>query len=510
MSTSLPDDVDTVIVGNGPSALILSYILHGHLPFYDVANPHPDPLLHQKLKSNPCLLNTDVDYLTDHFSGSRFSYSTQALPVNVLFDTLIRPYSETDDASLYSCIKWEFHPERAVDHVVVGNTDSAGGQWVDNPVEASWDIETLSYAGMLSLPGYTFSQHYERTMGQPLPSFLRPSRREVASYLAEYPIHAGIDDAIRCGQTLHGISRNHQGFYIASHNISCKHLVLATGVLSQLIPPRPMLQPLVALPKTAIKPSAPLLVIGSGFSAADVIISSPPNQKIIHIYQWAPKTSPSPLKACHQDAYPEYAGVYRRMKLAAISHDRTRPKVPRTHSSAFELSRNWDDIYEGLPNTAVRDVSIKDGVVAEITFQSGDEPPFQRVVSGLAYVVGRRGSLSYLVPELQTEVGGSHFNVDHLTGQTLREKALSSTEVANDVFIIGSLTGDSLVRFAYGGCVYAAGKIFSRHVDQSIGYVSSSRTTSSTTTTSRRSSPGRNYAMNGLDGHQSRPKTVDS
>jgi hypothetical protein len=46
-----------------------------------------------------------------------------------------------------------------------------------------------------------------------------------------------------------------------------------------------------------------------------------------------------------------------------------------------------------------------------------------------------------------------------LSGQTLRDKVLEDIEVAPNVFAIGSLTGDSLIRFAYGSCTYAAGKI---------------------------------------------------
>ncbi len=46
-----------------------------------------------------------------------------------------------------------------------------------------------------------------------------------------------------------------------------------------------------------------------------------------------------------------------------------------------------------------------------------------------------------------------------LSGQTLRGKVLEDIEVAPGVFAIGSLTGDSLIRFAHGSCTYAAGKI---------------------------------------------------
>ena len=386
--------------------------------------------------------------------------------MNVLLDTLIRPHGETDDTIDYTCISWEHRPDLAVDHVAIGDAHCAGGQWVDNPVAASWDIETLSYAGMLSLPGYSFAEHHVRTHGADLPPFQRPSRREVATYLAEYPEQVGIEDSFYYSQKLAGISRTENGFFVESHGISCRHLVLASGIFSHLIPARPLLQPLSTLSKTEKAVStAPLLVIGSGFSAADVILSTPKERKIIHIYKWAPKTSPSPLRGCHQQAYPEYAGIYRRMKSAAISRTRPtsiRPKMRKISSSVFDVSREWKDIYEGYPNTVVIDVNVH-GDTAVVTFQPEDGPSFTREISELAYVVGRRGSLSYLSQTLQTEVCGSPSDAVVISGQTLRQKALISTEVSDNIFIIGSMTGDSLVRFSYGGCVFAAGQIMDRY-----------------------------------------------
>ncbi|KAJ4525476.1 hypothetical protein HRR80_003700 [Exophiala dermatitidis] len=580
MAHGEPREVDTVIeliccrTGNGPSALILSYILHGNIPYYDVSSPHPDHILHDKLVQcthhgrtdwgdhndshnhdhdrDHDLLNLDIDSLTEHFTASRFSYSTQALPVNVLFDTLIRPLGETDDAQKKTCVKWRPDSSRAVSHLVIGNTPQAGGQWVDNPVHASWDIGTLSYAGMISLPGYTFDEHYQRRNGKPTPVYLRPSRRAVADYLAAYPDAAGIGDAVVNGEQVAGIWRQESGgFYIASHNIACRNLILASGIFSHLIPPPPLLEPLLhlrgnicgtELDSAAVQASSDyLLVVGSGFSAADVIISCPSTQKILHVYKWAPSTSPSPLRACHQQAYPEYAGIYRRMKLAAIAAlqgEHKRPRARHTHSD-FDSSRDWAATYEGLPNAEIVDVQIlqkenngaegdhgsvnyrpaaaaASSATAMVTFRIGSAPPFQRRVSDLAYVVGRRGSLDYLAPELLKEVlespppatdawadnddpngSGSigNINGEHnikgnnshivsttnntstttttssnptqtmISGQTLREKANQDLQVAPHVFIIGSLTGDSLIRFAYGGCAYAAGRIIPRNDD---------------------------------------------
>jgi hypothetical protein len=419
--------------------------------------------LHAKLKNSVDLLRLDVDHITEHFCASRFSYSTQALPINVLLDTLIRPNGDTEGEGKKTCVKWEHSPERAVSHIVVGNAPRAGGQWADNPVEASCDIGTLSYGGMLSLPGYSFGDHYERIHGQSLPCYTRPSRRQVADYFSTYPTAVGINDTVRCGETLRGISRTHDGFYIQPHNIYCKHLVLATGIFSELLPPRPLLQPLLSLPKQPLgRDAPPILVVGSGFTAADVIISAPPKQKIIHIFKWAPDTRPSPLRACHQHAYPEYAGVYKRMRLAASAYEtryRIRPRMRRGSSTPFLDSRDWQHVYEGLPNTAIVDVDMHE-TIAVVTLEGDDGVRFQRKIGGLAYVVGRRGSLNCLDSELKNEVmeTDSGFG-DMISGQTLRKKVSQSTEVAPNVFITGSLIGDSLVRFSYGGCAFAAGRI---------------------------------------------------
>lgn len=464
-----PPDVDTVVVGNGPSALILSYMLHGNIPYYDPSRHHPDPILHSKLLKSPRLLDVDVDDLTAHFNASRLSYSTQAHPINVLLDTLQRPLADTEPEQLQSCVQWKQEPGRSVSHVVLGNTPRAGGQWADNPVAASWDVGALSYLEMLSLPGYSFAEHYQTRYGKPPVDFHRPTRREVADYLATYPERVGIRDTIYTSTTVENIVRSPTGFHIHPHGIHCNHLVLASGTFSHLIPPRPLLQPLLNLPPPSTLAAAPpTLVVGSGFTAADIIISAPPTQRIIHIFKWAPDERPSPLRACHPQAYPEYAGVYRRMKLAAIKASGPRvvfSPLKRAKSNPFFESRDWESVYEGFPNTVIRAVDVQeDG--ATVTLQTDDGMTLQRKVAGLEYVVGRRGSLQYLDESLQAEVlghdGYSVGDAASISGSTLRAKVEENLEVAPDVFVIGSLSGDSLVRFAFGGCVYAAREIMSR------------------------------------------------
>jgi hypothetical protein len=476
--------------------MILSYILHGHVPYYSSNPPHPDPLLHAKLKDTPELLTADVDALTEHFAASRLSYSTQALPVNVLFDTLFRPSVDVEELGSITNIEWRHVPEKAVPHLVFGNAPRPGGQWTENLVPASWDIQTLSYASMLSLPGYSFAEHYRRVTGKDLPAYTRPSRQETADYFRAYPEAVGIADVFRDHETLTGISRTENGFLIHSHNIRCRNLVLASGIFSEVIQPRPLLQPLRALKPV---PETPLLVIGSGFSAADVIISAPKDQKIIHVFKWAPESRPSPLRGCHQQAYPEYAGVYRLMKRAAVAAGPATAKRParvkRTMSSPFLESRSWDEVYEGFPNTDIIAVGMEKEL-AVVTFRRADGTILTRPVSSMVYATGRRGSLGYLDHTLRSEVVGyddkNEINPT-ITGQTIRHKAFDNMEVANNVFIIGSLTGDTLIRFAYGGCVQTAGKLISTFTGQE-----KVRSRPATASRPQGSSPG---VMHGIDGH---------
>ncbi|KAF2204884.1 hypothetical protein GQ43DRAFT_386923 [Delitschia confertaspora ATCC 74209] len=459
MAQSFPQCVDTVIIGNGPSALILSYILHGHIPYY--IGGHQDALLNSKLSKNPDLLRLTPD-LYAHFLSS-LRYSTQALPINTLLDTLIRPNADTE-INPKSCIEWRYEPEKAISHVVIGET-GAGGQWAEKSVSPSDDIGTLSYAELLSLPGYSYSEHLEQIGHQGQCDFVRPTRAEAAEYFKVYPQAVGISDAIYTSVTVDNVSRTSDGFLIGSHGISCNHLVLASGIFAKNIPPPPLLTPLASLDCA----SDPLLVIGSGFSAADIIISTPPGRKIIHLFRWAPDIRPSPLHGCHHTAYPEYATIYRQMKIAVNASNKKSlartPLMPRK-SNPFFSSRDWASTYEGLPNAEIESVSLSpDSGSATVIIRLESGTTITRTIGGLKYVVGRRGSLSYLSPELLIEIlGHSATTTDFsspalISGRTLRSKAESSLEVAKNVFIIGSLAGDSLVRHAVGGCVYAAGRI---------------------------------------------------
>jgi hypothetical protein len=139
----------------------------------------------------------------------------------------------------------------------------------------------------------------------------------------------------------------------------------------------------------------------------------------------------------------------------------------RRKSNPFFSYRDWESIYEGLPNAEILDVTTDaEKSIVQVRLESGDV--IERTVGHLEYVVGRRGSLDYLDPELRNEVlGDGPLDTPSpedqastlISGRTLRAKAEADLEVAPNVFITGSLAGYSLVRHAVGGCVYAAGHI---------------------------------------------------
>lgn len=411
--------------------------------------------------------------------------------MNTLLDTLIRPNADTE-INPKSCVEWRYEPEKGVSHVAIGDTPQVGGQWAENPVSASADIGALSYAEQLSLPGYSYAAHMGKIEKEDECDFVRPSRTEYADYLRNYPEAVGISDSIFTGTKAEGIRRIAGGFMIESLGIRCKHLVLASGIFTVNIPPPPLLAPIAELDSKEV----PLLVIGSGFSAADIIISAPPTRRIIHVFQWAPEKRPSPLRACHHSAYPEYATVYRQMKLAAITSTKSRTArtpLPRRKSTSnpFFSQRDWS-LYEGFPNAEIVDVSVASSTgTAKVTMRLASGQCSVYEVGGLEYVVGRRGTIDFLSPALQAEVLSPTTVEDatprQISGRTLRAKAENSLEVAKDVFITGSLTGDSLIRHAVGGCVFAAGRILG--AIPSMFSPDSPRTSSRTSSTPRSASP---------------------
>ncbi|EPS39030.1 hypothetical protein H072_7196 [Dactylellina haptotyla CBS 200.50] len=446
---------DTVIIGNGPSALALSYLLHGNEPWYISSDPHPDLVLHKKLLKKVGItpiyervqdvplydvLQSPKDYadLTCHFpAASSMSYSTAALPLNTLLDTLLRPLADIDLEESKSRISWRKAATEVVPHVILGEETKAGGQWAGDEVwfgdeedeESDNGLKTLSYADLLSLPGYSFSDHYRSKYYKEMDTYYRPTRRLVADYYAAYPRKAGIEDVLYPGTSVTNVERmeDASGFnFLVSiklknktesilsdptaapaHVIRCRNVVLATGIFSHRLLPPPVYAPFLESAPEATKsplrnPQAlnvairkedektaelPLLVVGSGYTAADAILCNQRKRPVVHIYRWDPEERPSPLRGCHPQAYPGYADVYQHMKEAALNKVTT------------------DIWYKGFPNGNVLETTS--GGLIKISWKSdhNQEEMSTIKVADIKVCIGRRGRLDYLAPVLCEEIG---------------------------------------------------------------------------------------------------------
>ncbi|KAK9330623.1 hypothetical protein V1520DRAFT_339899 [Lipomyces starkeyi] len=531
--------VDTLIIGNGPSALVLSYLLHGNTPFYDPNTeygPHPDSVLHSLLDElcgkdkfarqhdSHCIYDSILHNLTlqQYLRYTQRASAPQVVaPVNYLLDTLVAPNIDIDiHARQKSRVRWILKKEHAVDHLVVGSSFVPGGQWAGRDVPS----KTLSYAEMLSLPGFSYSEYYKSTHGKEPDPYSRPMRTDVAAYYALYPSRVEIGDAVRVNYTVLSLHRsegrtgNTFKAIIQNNDTAClqivtaRNVVLATGVFTHQVPPDPILYPIVSrqlasnhYEQTKVDIDGAVLIIGSGFSAADAILSVPDNKKIIHLFQWDPKNRPSPLRACHKETYPEYASLYRLMRLAAAS---------RGSSSNCGSSYGLAGRYEGFANGSIIEATTD---TINILLSSG--ATIERRVSELKTYVGRIGVISYLSSKLRAEVGFGadqiwasknsfrkriNSRMEHWTAVGTTQASRDSEkhvkegyyiqkwtheigelackvpdfenckvyindyatsyglEVAGDVFVIGSLVGDSLVRYILGGCVAVAGNIIER------------------------------------------------
>ncbi|KAF9418177.1 Oxidative stress-induced growth inhibitor 2 [Podila epigama] len=92
--------------------------------------------------------------------------------------------------------------------------------------------------------------------------------------------------------------------------------------------------------------TGPIIIVGTGLSAADAIIliqETQPWRRIIHIYRHYTALEPSPLKRCHRDVYPEYNSVWMKMKRSANLRNPVQVcqnTTTTTGSSFFEESSN--------------------------------------------------------------------------------------------------------------------------------------------------------------------------
>ncbi|KAA8917195.1 hypothetical protein TRICI_000646 [Trichomonascus ciferrii] len=500
------EQVEVAIIGNGPSGIFLSYILSGHNPYYDseVHGPHPDSTLDQLLNKyvyrgagSPSLLDAVSDTELLDYVSSRYAsfYSSNMLAVDLLVDTLVAA-DETEFASNSACKKsrilWK--QCKQVSHKVLGNSPHAGGQWTNiNETDGPEDM-SLSYAEMLSLPEYSYSEFFEEKYHTRLKDYSRPTRRDVSDYYAEYPKRVGIESNFMFNVTVTCVDEakdNCSSFNVTYVNhktgtttsLRASNVVLASGVsdrpnykhssasqdfgqLAKIISSaddKHFLNTHTVVPPLATPPCedpcthgpCSTLIIGSGVSAAEAINKCQKGSSVIHIFKWDPKNNPCPLRRYPKELYPEYASVYNLIVKTV------REAKAKKHCTMTEQEDNRD--YEGLVNAKVIEIT-PDGMV-DIELENGDI--IHRRVSKIKLRTGRSGCLDYVCPRVLNHINedaGDNEYLSHITKNTIRDELdgfSSNLKITDKVYAIGSLSGDTLVRFMLGGCMLVAQQLMS-------------------------------------------------
>lgn len=471
LTNSVPIEKEVVIIGNGPSSLTMGFLLQGHLPYYiggqtihnHYTPPHPDTSLHNKLLSYPKgtpLLNM---YLKDLAHNYNQTGSTRVSdPIARLLDNLAHPLADIDPDEPTRLGWRKVRP--ATPHIILGK-DAIGGVWGQL---ADSDMKALSHHSHLELPGLTFTA-WRQSLGLNNLDW-RPTRKEVAQYYQYYTKWAGINRNCRTGTEvlqiqpitkgscccpgysnicqsyliynsgltpcnkcsefkyiIRGIIRSARDpHHIKKFAIRTNHVILATGSYNV---PIPLKVPGETLPgvfndaRTMVsslptQDNSPVLVVGSGLSAADAILNlKRQGRSIIHVF-YSPSSYPRsnrprhPLATCWKDEYPEYHSIYQLMKGQSSSQ------------------------YEGFSDGQLVQLdSIGTTSSLQATLRASDGTIHRRILSRAVILVGRRPNLNILI------------------NQPLPSPPTWDSTSPTTLHSIGSLAGSSFVRHILPTCL---------------------------------------------------------
>lgn len=488
-----------VIVGNGPSGITLSFLLAGHWPYYDqTSHRHPIEFLHHRLTALQCksLLEANLDQLSQGLSGRSLN------PVSLLFDQLQHP--ETDFGSdQLSVLRWEHHSEKAIDHVVLG-TGLPGGVWhqIGKTLKRN-QLKTVSRARWMQLPDLAIVDNHKPEASQ------RIQFEAVADYYRHYVNHFHLNgyfrnftkvvriewneerkcyvvDAVQsCPITPDGLASSRTGRRIRYFTAN---VVLATGASNS--PARlnisgerdPFVIHSLDQFDTTLRSYLggkgkrhwlpdPVLIVGSGLSAADAITLVANRCKrpfrIIHIFRRSINDrSLIFTNLNNENLFPDYHYVYNLMKKST--------KSPYCVSCVAKFGCHYQ-AYQQCVLTHYNPVTR----VATLEFcadKASSDFEAERCcckcrlpvrhqtsvrVSLVCILVGSKPELNFLsnqilanlhCPDTALDVRNVHINP--ITYQCSGQPGL---------YAVGPLVGDNFVRFVQGGSFAAAKDIIERY-----------------------------------------------
>lgn len=438
-------DKEVVVIGNGPSAITLSYLLSGHWPYYKTTQSHPNEYLHRRLVDesvvNKSLIEQDLDYLSDGLEGRSINR------VSVLFDQLQHPEADFGFENP-STLEWRYHSDKEIDHVVIGK-GLPGGAW--HRMNDCKEILTISLGSWMQLPDMEI-----RNWCSDLRRESRVSLSTVANYYKHYVKSKGLTKYFKNNSSVTSLRLNHisNKYEIEGHDstgnkfaYNSPRVVLATGNCDRTnrlnVPGEDL--PFVLhslneletlLSESKVKPTSdPILIIGAGLSAADAIIATRFRRiQIIHAFRRHPEDPSLIFNQLPENMYPEYHKVHSRMKS-------------KTHNSG----------YIPLPVHCVKEIKRNKEVVLMNRIGVDDTQLTTYVKVQVSYVlvlIGLKPDLNFIEDNLLSKLGikkGEDINprsnpisIDSLTHESLS---------APGIYAMGPIVGDNFVRFVQGGAL---------------------------------------------------------
>eukprot|EP00794_Sanderia_malayensis_P019240 gene19240-21168_t len=466
---------DVVIVGNGPSAISLSYFLSGNWPYYN-GTTVPDPLLNARMQycGTDVSLVEQLTFEEDVLMREGFKYrnleelsdglydSRSNNPVSILFDKLNHPNADfmTDDPVLFD---WRNDGTACFKHLALG-LGPPGGTWH----RMSYSQYSLSLNWWLELPGFPFKTWYEehnykmQTNGCAcnLPKLEREIGvhedrvlpNHVALYYSDYVKRMKLDNNFLNNVKVTSVKRvgpnnpiwevSGQMFTVGSTSpepfkVCARNVVLAVGAYSRPktlgIPGENLKFVQYDLPDlddmlNGVDPKRidPVVVVGCGLVALDAVLAFMDRKiPVFHVFRRDAKDQKLIVNQL-PSSYPDYL----KLKPLMTGRGACESYTPFAFSKVTEILPGKQCVIEHL--------SGKSRLVVNTTMvlvQIGSKP-------NLSFL----GDIDNLAVDSSSEVDVKEnpIDVDMSTYESQREQGL---------YAIGPLVGDNFVRFIVGGAL---------------------------------------------------------
>ncbi|CAG2176210.1 unnamed protein product [Oppiella nova] len=437
---------EVVIIGNGPSAISLSYMLSGHWPYY-TSQSHPNEYLHRRLTDeselNKSLVEQDLEMLSDGLEGRSIN------KVSVLFDHLNHPEADFGFENP-STLEWRHRSDKVVDHVVIGK-GLPGGAW--HSMNDCKEILTISLGSWMQLPDMDIrnwcSEHRRES---------RVSLSTVANYYNNYVKTKGLMKNFKHFSSVTSLEFDEQTnkYRIDGHDSNGNHfhymsprVVLATGNCDRVnrmnVPGEDLpfvlhslneLETLIA--ESKVKPSSdPILIVGAGLSAADAVIATRFRRvPTIHAFRRHPEDPSLIFNQLPENMYPEYHCVHSKMKGKFTSSCGYEPLAMHC---VKEIKANKEVLL--LNMIGVDDTQLTTCVKVKVSY--------------VLVLIGMKPNLNFIKSKsLLADLGiKKNVAIDPRSNPIAINSYTHESLASPGLYAMGPIVGDNFVRFVQGGAL---------------------------------------------------------